>query len=492
MVAFNLIPIDVRVPGAYIEIDPSAAFRGLTGFPAQILVIGQRLTAGSKPELEPHLITDKTLADDYFGKGSQLALMCAALLAAMPGPGIPVYAIAQDDADGSSAAAGDITFGGAATAAGVLNLYISGKRLKIAVASGDDGSDIATAVAAAINADAHLPVTAEVDGETAEQVNITAKNKGAEANNIDIRVNYYSDETLPPGVTAAVTALSAGAGNPDIGDVFAVIGDTWYTDLAVAYTDASNLTALKAQLETNFGPMLKNPAHAYVGFDKSHANLITEGGNHNSPHLTAVGTNDAPHAPYEWAAALTAVCAFYAKQDPARQFRGLRLPGLLAPKADKLFTQDERDLLLRGGITTWLADRDGTIRLERVITTYRENSVGAPDPAYLDLPTVKTVTFLRFDTVTLIGLRYPNWKLADDGTNFARGSKVATPNTIRGTLIARFQQWEEAGLVEDIEQFKADLIVERDANDPNRVNALIPPNIVNNLMVFAGVLQFRL
>src|SRR3546814_513351 len=92
----------------------------------------------------------------------------------------------------------------------------------------------------------------------------------------------------------------------------------------------------------------------------------------------------------------------------------------------------------------------------------------------------------------LIALRFPRHKLANDGTAFARGQAVVTPKVIRSEIVARFRQWEEAGLAEGIDQFKSDLLVERDANDPNRVNALVPPDIVNQLRVFAGQIQFRL
>ena len=40
--------------------------------------------------------------------------------------------------------------------------------------------------------------------------------------------------------------------------------------------------------------------------------------------------------------------------------------------------------------------------------------------------------------------------------------------------------WEEA------------LIVERNANDPNRVDVLLPPDFVNHLRIFAALVQFRL
>jgi phage tail sheath gpL-like len=51
---------------------------------------------------------------------------------------------------------------------------------------------------------------------------------------------------------------------------------------------------------------------------------------------------------------------------------------------------------------------------------------------------------------------------------------------------------EELGLVEGFDQFKADLVVERDALDANRLNFLLPPNLINQLVVTAAKVQFRL
>ena len=48
------------------------------------------------------------------------------------------------------------------------------------------------------------------------------------------------------------------------------------------------------------------------------------------------------------------------------------------------------------------------------------------------------------------------------------------------------------GLVEDIRAFKANLLVERDPNDPNRVNVLYPPDLINQLRIFAVLAQFKL
>jgi phage tail sheath gpL-like len=59
-------------------------------------------------------------------------------------------------------------------------------------------------------------------------------------------------------------------------------------------------------------------------------------------------------------------------------------------------------------------------------------------------------------------------------------------------LVAQYAALEDQGIVENMDAFKAFLIVERDAVDPNRVNVLLPPDLVNQLRVFAALVQFRL
>lgn len=490
--SFNLVPADIRVPGQYIEIDNSKAFRGLTGLPTKLLLIGQKLAAGTAAALTPVQLTSTDQAKTLFGKGSQLAHMAEAAFRVNRNSTLDIWAIPQVDNGAGVAATGAITFGGDPTESGTLNLYIGGRRVQIAVSASDTPANAAAALVTAITALPDLAVTAVVDGVDTAKVNLTAKNKGVNGNKLDIRTNYYADESTPAGLTVTITAMSTGSGNPDITAVFAAIGDQWYTDFAVAYDDTTNIVALEDELQERFGPLKMIDGHAFIGVSDTHANLITKGSGRNSPHVTLMGAKGSPTPPHEWAAALGAQCAYFGKQDPARPVQTLDLTGLMPPKITDRFTLVEQDLLLRNGISTFMVDDGDNIKIQRVITTYRENAFGAPDPSFLDVETLKTLSYLRFDTRAFIALNYPRYKLADDGTKFARGQAVVTPSVIRAALIARFQLWEEAGLVENIDQFKEDLIVERDTNDPNRLNALIPPDIINQLRVFAALLQFRL
>lgn len=490
MISFNQIPIDLRTPGVYIEVDPSAAFRGLSGIPTRLLVIGQKLASGSAAPLELERILSADQAGERYGRGSMLAHMLAALKEA--NSYTECWAIAVEDAAAGAAATGAIEIAGAVTAAGTLNVYIGGRRIRIGVAATDTPAALATALVAAIAADPDLPVTAAVNGVEPSTVDLTARNKGEAGNDIDVRINYYVDERTPGGLAITVTAMAGGAGNPDIASVLDLIGDEWFTDIISPWTDAANLVALEGDLAQRFGPLKMIDGHAYAGAAGTHAELATLGESRNSPHVSIIGAKASPTPPWEWAAAIAGVCAYHGKIDPARPFQTLTVPGLLPPAAADRFTLEERNLLLFDGISTFRVDAGGLVVIERMITTYRENSFGVADPAYLDLTTLKTLTYLRYDLRTFIGLRYPRHKLANDGTAFARGQAVVTPKTLKADIVARFRQWEEAGLAEGIDQFKADLIVERDPNDPNRVNALVPPDIVNQLRVFAGLLQFRL
>lgn len=63
---------------------------------------------------------------------------------------------------------------------------------------------------------------------------------------------------------------------------------------------------------------------------------------------------------------------------------------------------------------------------------------------------------------------------------------------IRGEILAEYADMEDLGLVENARLFAKYLIVERDGTNPNRVNVLLPPDLINQLRIFALLHQFRL
>ena len=486
-ISFNGMPASIRVPGTYVEIDNSRALRGLTDWPAKVLVLGQRLTAGTIAALAPVRVTSADQARTYFGRGSQLAHMFEAWFRA--NPPTEVWGLAMDDVGAGVAGTQTITVSGTSTAAGEIALMIGGRRVPVTVTSGQAATAVATAIAAAVNAALDLPMAAAA---AAAVVTLTARHKGECGNAIDVRHSYYAGEALPAGITLAIATGVTGATNPVITTALDAVAETWFTDFVTPWTDAANIAALEARLGTNFGPTVMRDGHGWAGLSGTHGTLTTYGAARNSPQLSVIGLRGVPTPPWEWAAGLASVCVPALALDPARPVQTLQVPGVLAPPLASRFTYAERDLLLRDGISTFRTNDAGQCFVERVVTTYQTAPGGAEDISYLDVETLKTLAYLRYDLRTMISLRYPRHKLADDGTAFARGQNVVTPGTLRAEIIARFKSWEAAGLVEGAEQFKQDIIVVRSSSDPNRVDALLPPDLVNQFRVLAAQIEFYL
>lgn len=492
-ISFDNIPATLRVPGVFSEVDNSQAVSGPQAIQYRRLLIGQMLSSGTATAAELVRVTSEAQAATLFGEGSMLHGMCLAALT--QDDFIELWVMPLDDDGAANAAAGSVKFGGAPTAAGTLNLYIAGRRVRVAVGSGDTPGDVATAAAAAINAMAGndaLPVTAAVDGVEATQVNITARNKGEAGNDIDIRLNYYDDEVTPAGLTVTITAMSGGTANPDISSALAALGDEWFQAMAMPYTDSSNLAALEAELADRFGPMREIEGHGFAAARGSHGQLGTLGDGRNSPHVTIVQAAYEPMPPYEKAAETASIAAYYASIDPARPLQSLPYKWCLPAKTADQFTLEERNLLLYDGIATTTVDAGGVMRTERLITTYKQNAAGGQDVSYLDCETLFTLMFIRHDWRDYVKRKYPRHKLANDGSRFGPGQAVATPKLMKAEYVAKAREWEELALVENIDQMKADLISERNPSDPNRLDLLLPPDLVNQLRIVGNKIAFRL
>ena len=485
-ISFNSIPLDVRTPGQYVEFDGSKAVSGLPQPPTAALIIGQRVGSGTLPANTPVRVLSTSHALQGFGRGSTAAAMVTAFRKA--DSFTELWAIAPSDAGGSVAAVWTVTVTGPATEAGAIALMIAGQPVKVAVASGDTADAIATAIRMAINRLLDVPVTSSEAGAV---ITITARNKGTVGNDIDIRHSFYQGERLPAGVTLTTALATPGTGDPDIASVIAALGDRRFSTIILGFQSAATLAAIEAELTDRWGPMRVADGIAYAGVRGTVSALATFGAARNSQYVSLIGAKAAPNPPWEWAASYGAVVGFNGAIDPARPFQTLELPGLLPPAEGVRFIQSEREILLRDGISTFVVE-GGKVYIERAITTYQVNPFGIEDIAFLDVNTPLTLSYLRLAVRTRIALKYPRHKLAGDDARFGPGQAIVTPKIIRAELIALFRELEDAGLVEDLDQFAADLIVQRSATDPNRVDALIPPNIVNQFRVFAGRVEFRL
>lgn len=488
-ISFTQIPVGGRVPGTFVEFDSSRAIQGAPAQPHQILLIGQRLSTGTAVEGEVKQILNSDQGETFFGRGSMLSAMVKA--AKRNNEFTPMFATALDDAGGGTAATKIVTITGTATATGTIFLYIHGKRISTPI------PDTTTAAAAGPLVDAAI-VAAQSEQEiqmtssaTLGVVTLTARNAGEAGEQFDIRTNLNDGEEDVPGLTVVVTDGVTGATNPSTATAIAALGAVQYNTIIHAYTDAINLTALEDELLTRFGPLDQNEGHAFQAITGDLSTHTALGSTRNSGLSSIVGGGLTPTTPWEIASAAGAVDAF--EPDPARPRQTLRLLAVLAPKREDQFDRGERETLLNNGIATLVANPSGAVAIERMITTFQTDALGNPSTVFLDITTPRTLARLRFDWRTRIVTKYPRHKLADDGTLFSPGQPVVTPSVIRAEALDLFDTvWEPGGLVEGREQFAADLIVERNAGDPNRLDSQLAPDLINQLRINASSVQFLL
>lgn len=493
-VSFNTIPQDLRVPLFYAEMDNSQA--SYFSQNQKTLLIGQMVAAGQADPGVAVLVSRTDEAKQLFGVGSMLAAMHEA---SRRNDAIgEIWCIPLADAASAAAAAGRVTFTGTATAAGTVFLTIAGILVRIPVAATDTAANIATAAVATINAQSNLPVTAAVNASESAQVDITAKWKGETTNDITIIHNYRGvagGERTPAGVTLAIVAMAGGSADPDLADAVLAMGDEEYDFIIHSYTTTTNLDALALEMNDSTGRwsyLRQIYGHTYTAKRGALAALQSFGTNRNNQHETIAGFEPGlPSPAWVYASEYGSRNAVFIKADPARPTQTGPMPGVLPAAQASRFIITERQTLLNNGIATSYT-QSGTVRVERAITSFQFNAFGERDASYLDSETMHTSSYVIRRLRAAITSKYPRHKLGNDGTKYGAGQAIVTPNILRGALIDEYSQMETLGIVENSALFAEHLIVERDPTDPNRVNVLFPPDLVNQLRVFALINQFRL
>ena len=503
-VSFNEIPSGIRVPLFYAEVDNSAAYTPTDT--SQALLIGQMTSEGTAEVGKPVTVSTAGMAKTLFGRGSVLARMVSAYRT-VDGFG-QLRCIPLADGKGASPASGTVSFTGSATGAGTLSLYIGATRIQVGIPEGTDAGKAAQALADAIAVEKDLPVTATAStggGTSSEggtttpvtgEVTLQAKTPGTLGNGILLALNLrgaINGEETPSGLGVKITAMAGGAADPDVKAAITAMGDESYDFIGVPYCDAAVLDLFQTEMKGRWSYLRQIYGHVYTAKRADLQTLQTFGQARNDPHMTVVGVEPAmPSVLEELLAAYVARTAVFISADPARPTQTGVLTGMMASPSDSRFIMTERQTLLTSGIATLTSDSGGQVLIERAITTYQRNSFGDKDGSYLDSEILHSLAYILRRLRSVITTKYARHKLADDGTRYGPGQAIVTPSVIRGELVAVYRQLELAGIVENSKLFKENLIVERNADDPNRLDVLFPPDLVNQLRVFAVLNQFRL
>jgi phage tail sheath gpL-like len=484
---FTYYDTNNRVPGVYVEMDPSQA-NTATQLQSSLL-IGQKATAGTAVVNQPVLVESKAQIIQLCGQGSMLANMAQRYMARDPFG--PCYLLPLADDTAGVVATGTITVTGPATAPGTVNCYIGGIRTQVAVAAGGTAAQIATTLAAAITTNLDLGVTAM---SATGVITVTSKAKGEAMNGIDIRFDYYGaagGERGVPGVGFTVVAMASGAGNPDITDALANLADTPFDFVCQPYTDTPNLDAIKDFFEDQAGRWSWEEmiyGGAFSAFSGDLGTCTTFGNSRNDQHISIMAYNDSPDPPWIWAAETMAVAAASLRVDPGLPLQYINTT-LKAPPTASRWSIGERNTLLYDGMSTFRVGQDGTVIVERMCTTYQKNAAGAVDNSYLDVETMYGLMFVARDLTNFLLTRYARKKLVSDQTPILAGSNCVNSLMIKASVVQEYRALQAAGYVQNAPTFAQNIVVEDAGN--GLVKILAPVDLVNQLRQIAILLQFR-
>ena len=399
----------------------------------------------------------------------------------------------------STAATGTIVVTAAPTQAGTIHLYIAGTHVPVNVMTTDTPTTIAAAIADAINTnyvdqgDPALPVHAVAATGT---VTLTAAFKGVNGNEITVSTNYYGSlgsEFTPVGLGLTLPAtglLTGGVGTPDFTVAIAGIQKQAFEYVAMPYTDSNSLFAWDQEYgftdNGRWGWNRQQFGHVFSAKRGLYADLLTFGETMNSAVESIMAFEETCPSPmFEAAAAYAAKAQRALINDPARPLQTLSLNNLKACPRKDSFNWSELNAIASTGLAIQERGADQQPMILREQTSYQLNLYGQSDDAYELVTTLATLAKLLRNQRQAITSKFPRSKLADDGTKFGPGQAIVTPGIIKAELVNEYQLDMWNGLVENLRAFKANLIVERDPNNPNRVNVLYPPDLINQLRVFA-------
>ena len=141
---------------------------------------------------------------------------------------------------------------------------------------------------------------------------------------------------------------------------------------------------------------------------------------------------------------------------------------------DDRLTRANQENLLSNGVTPLIVDSGENVVICRAISTYVTNASGIVDPSLLDITTIRTLDYVREATRTRLALRFPRNKLSS-----------RTPNRVKAEVLDVLYQLEQLEILENVTGNEANVIVERDTQDANRIDIRIPADVVNGLHVIA-------
>ncbi|MGC6061350.1 phage tail sheath subtilisin-like domain-containing protein [Enterobacter kobei] len=466
-IAFDTIPGGTRKPGVYMEFNTRLAVNTLPGNPQRVLVIGPMLSSGLATPLTPVSVFSDKEAEVYFGAGSLAAAMAKAAIDANSYLQLDVIGIAEAEGEAGVAAGGSLAITGPATKAGTLSVWIAGEQVAVNVAVGDTPETLIPALVAAMSKKTGLLVHGVYDTEN-KLLTFAALSKGEWGNGITL-----SATTTATGLTLTVTPMAGGEMDPDIQPALDAVFAAGHNIIICPFSSDAALAALSEHLTSTGHAMEQRGAVGCAGWTGSLGTGVTLATNVNDGRISIPWYRGSVRLPAILAAAYGAVMA--GVEDPARPLNTLPLNGMDVVAMNQREGRNEQENALHNGLTPIEVGPGNTVQIVRAVSTYTVNPQDVEDVSLLDITSIRTLDYTRKACRERISLRFPNEK------NTAR-----IRDKVKSELYDVLLRLDAAEILENVAANKDRLIVQQSGTDVNRVDAVIPADVVNGLHVFAG------
>lgn len=486
-----MISSDIEEPFVGTEIDGSGAANASGTKPKSVILAGYRLSSGTVAQGVPFLISDTGATSDLAaGRGSMLADMARNYR--LVDKYTELWGVGINEPSGGTAGTQTITPAGTTTAGGTIPLYIADERVPVDVSSGANPAAMAAAMAAAITARDHLPVTAAAVDDV---VTVTARHKGAYE--IKIHVGGYVGDALPAGCSAVVVAAGASAaGLMDVSVALTGIAGRTFDRLVLGVHTDAILDSVEADLAARWAPLDERDGmafYAHAGASVGTITTYTTAPARNSAYGACVAPPSETFAAPVWrvGAMVAAIDMAEALVNTPRQW--IVLPGV-RPGTGIPFTLPQRSTLIKAGASTLKVDASGNVCVSRLVTTYQKNGAGASDPIFRDVATMAALSYARWAWRTRIQRKHPRSLLGNDGAVVAPGIPLVTPLTIRAEGASFHAEMSDLGIFDSssLQAFLDALRATRPNGDPHRVNAIMSPLLLAQFLKLGTTIRPQL
>lgn len=487
------------VPGNFLEILFAQGLIG--GYQGQrpMCLIGNKTTAGTAtldtvvygPDTPVPCQTEQDVIT-LFGAGSELHrgwLRTSPILKA----GVPVYMIAVTPS-GGVAATKIVTLLTVPLSGGSWRIFVGDDFVDVGFATGDTLASITANAVSLINAKLRWAVTASQTTvtTTSDSITLTAKNLGPRGNWLRAMAMIVPGSSgVSVGTTTTITAdafFTGGTTADSNVTALATLSTRKMYYCVQAAEDATQAGALSTQINSMALPVTGIRQRGFIGSVDTQSNVNTIAVGLNSPRMEVVWQKAGVLTPFELACAAAAVYALQENSGdkPMCNFSGYprnaseQATWLVPPPRDQTANPSPagQNIALLNGVTPIAVSPQGTSTYIVKRITSKSLTGANQDYRVRDAHKVTVPDFFGDDYLARVGAQLGGKNLVDDPKQGQPQPPrdTTTPSRLRALAVTLIEDYGPNGksLLQRTADTYADMIVQREASNANRLSASIP------------------